>query len=88
MEVLKNRMENGSPFLKARALERIQVMLDSLEITEQQAMELRAIAEAKGADILPMDAMGRLTAVEQETRLQRKMLQVLVAGDTAPQEVK
>ena len=67
MQVLKNRMENGTPFLKAMALERIRALADNLEITEQEAEELRALAEAKGVDILPQDALGRLTALEETT---------------------
>ena len=67
MQVLRNRMENGTPFLKAQALERIRALADNLEITDQEARELQAIAEANGLDVLPRDALGRLKAVEQTT---------------------
>ena len=88
MNVLKNRMENGTPFLKAMAMERIRALADNLEITQQEAKELQAIAESRGLDVLPKDAYGRLTAVEQETQKQRRMLEILVRGDTEPQEVQ
>ena len=67
MQVLRNRMENGTPFLKSRALERIRALADNLESTEQEEQELRALAEAKGLEVLPQDALGRLTALEETT---------------------
>ena len=67
MNVLKNRMTNGTPFLKERALERIRTLADQLEITAEEAQELTALANANGCDVLPEDALGRLAKVEQTT---------------------
>lgn len=50
-EVLKNRMQNGQPFLRETALTRITALADALEISQEQADELTAIAQANGLDI-------------------------------------
>lgn len=39
-EVLKNRMQNGQPFLREMALTRINALADALEISQEQADEL------------------------------------------------
>lgn len=65
-DVLKNRLTNGNSFLRTAALERIAALADALEITQQQADELTAIAQEKGTDILPDDAaQGRLGKIER-----------------------
>ena len=80
MQVLKNRMENGTPFLKSMALERIRALADNLEITEQEEQELRALAEEKGLEVLPQDAMGRLTALEETTEDLTLILAEMMGG--------
>ena len=64
-DALKNRLTNGNSFLRTAALERIAALADALEITQQQADELTAIAQEKGTDILPDDAQGRLGKIER-----------------------
>lgn len=64
-EVLKNRLTNGTAFLLQTALDRINALADALEITQEQADELTALATAHGADVLPEDYAARLQAVEQ-----------------------
>ena len=67
MEVLKNRMQNGTPFLREAALARIAWLADNLEITQEEADELTAIAEKNGCDKLPGDILGRLETLEAKT---------------------
>ena len=64
-EVLKNRLTNGTAFLRQTALDRINALADALEITQEQADELTALATAHGADVMPEDYAARLQAVEQ-----------------------
>lgn len=64
-QLLKNRMENGTPFLREDAVTRISALANRLELTEQESQTLLALAESKGLDVLPRDAMGRLERVEQ-----------------------
>ena len=79
MNVLKNRMNNGVPFLKAMAMERINALADNLEITQAEAEELTAIANTNGVDVLPQDALGRLTMLEQQNQEQDEALMELAA---------
>lgn len=62
--VLKSRMSNGGPFLRAWAVKRINYLVDHMEIPQEEATELLALAQANGCDVLPEDAMGRLTLSE------------------------
>ena len=64
-EVLKNRLTNGGPYLTTTAMDRINALADNLDITQEQADELTALATAHGADVLPEDYAARLQAVEQ-----------------------
>lgn len=64
-DLLKNRLTNGTPFLRASALERINALADALEITQNQADELTAIATENGVDVLPDDATARLERIER-----------------------
>lgn len=43
-EVLKNRLTNGKPFTLETATERINALANALEITQEQANELLALA--------------------------------------------
>ena len=65
-ELFKNRLNNGKPFTKERAMERINNMLLRLEITEAEGDELMAIVEAKGCKVLPDDAFARIEHIEVE----------------------
>ena len=64
-EVLKKRLTNGTAFLRQTALDRINALADALEITQEQADELTALATAHGVDVFPEDYAARLYAVEQ-----------------------
>lgn len=63
--VLKNRLTNGTSFLRQTALDRINALADALEITQEQADELTALATAHGVDVFPENYAERLHAVEQ-----------------------
>lgn len=67
-EVLKNRLTNGSVFLLQTALDRINALADALEITQEQADELTALAKAKGKDILPDDIPARMELLEDTAK--------------------
>ena len=62
--VLKHRLTNGNAFLLQTALDRINALADALEITQEQADELTALAKAKGKDILPDDLLARMELLE------------------------
>lgn len=67
-EVLKNRLTNGTAFLLQTALDRINALADALEITQEQADELTALAKAKGQDILPDDLTARMELLEDAAK--------------------
>ena len=67
-EVLKNRLTNGTAFLLQTALDRINALADALEITQEQADELTALAKAKGQDVLPDDLPARMELLEDEAK--------------------
>lgn len=64
-ELLKNRLENGHPFLKSVATERINALANALEITQEQADELMALVESNGVDVMPEDFSERLARIEE-----------------------
>ncbi len=78
--ILKNRMMNGVPFLKERALERITALANAFEITQTEAEELNGIANSSGVEILPEDALGRLGAVETATDELTLMVAEMIGG--------
>lgn len=78
--LLKGRLQNGSPFLKKIALERIAALANSLTISQAEAEELTALAHKNGSDILPEDALGRLDAVEETTDELTLMLAQMIGG--------
>lgn len=57
-------MENGTPFLREIAKQRINALADDFTISQKEAEELLNIAEQNGVDILPEDAYGRLEKLE------------------------
>lgn len=67
-EVLKNRLTNGTAFLRQTALDRINALADALEITQEQADELTALAKSKGQDILPDDLPARMELLEEAAK--------------------
>lgn len=67
-EVLKNRLTNGTAFLRQTALDRINALADALEITQEQADELTALAKSKGQDILPDDLPARMELLEDAAK--------------------
>lgn len=67
-EVLKNRLTNGTSFLRQTALARINALADALEITQEQADELTELAKAKGQDILPDDLPARMELLEDAAK--------------------
>ncbi len=78
--ILKNRMTNGTPFLKERALGRIAALANAFDITQTEAEELAAIANSSGVEILPEDALGRLGAVETAADELTLMVADLIGG--------
>lgn len=67
-EVLKNRITNGTAFLLQTALDRINALADALEITQEQADELTALANANGHDVLPDDLPARMELLEDAAK--------------------
>lgn len=67
-EVLKNRLTNGTAFLFQNAIDRINALADALEITQEQADELTALAKAKGQDVLPDDLTARMELLEDAAK--------------------
>lgn len=78
--IIKNRMQNGTPFVKKRALERISALANDFVITQSEAEELNSIAIQFGQEVLPDDAMGRLDVVEQTTNELTLMMADLIGG--------
>ena len=60
-EVLKNRLTNGRPYTVEAAVARITALADALEITQDQANELTALAQQNGS----------AASQDTETRLQQ-----------------
>ena len=60
-EVLKNRLTNGRPYTVEAAVARITALADALEITQDQANELTALAQQYGS----------AASQDTETRLQQ-----------------
>ena len=64
-EVLKNRLTNGDPYLTTTAMDRINALADSLEITQEQAEELTNLAQMHGLDAMPEDLATRVDTLEE-----------------------
>lgn len=79
-EVLKNRLTNGDPFLKSTALERITALADNLEISQEQADELTALAEQYGVDVLPDDYPARIQQLEETDKELYEALNMILTG--------
>lgn len=76
-DLLKNRLTNGAPYTKEAALSRINALADSLEITQEQAEELTALANAAGLDALPKDTGERLAVVERGVALVYQLIDAM-----------
>lgn len=61
-DVLKNRLTNGVPYTVEAAVERINALANNLEITQEQAEELIALAKQYGRTSI--GAEDRLTSLE------------------------
>ncbi len=75
---LKSRMRE--PFLREDALMRINDLANRFLLTTEETNELTAIAQQKGLDVMPEDAMGRLTKVEQESNELTLLLADMIGG--------
>ena len=70
-EALRDKMNNGTPFSRDRALKRINQLAndgisgDLYGITQEEADQLKALALEKGLEALPEEAMDRLSNVEE-----------------------
>ena len=82
-EVLKNRLTNGQPYTVEAAIARITALADNLEITQEQAEELTAIANQFGSnEALDVDErLKRLEAasLEHDAALM-ELAQLLMGG--------
>lgn len=61
-KVLYNRLTGGVPFAASTAIDRITALADALEITQDEAAELIAIAQERGTTGATVEE--RLTSVE------------------------
>lgn len=61
-KVLYNRLTGGAPFAASTAIDRITALADALEITQDEAAELIAIAQERGTTGATVEE--RLAAVE------------------------
>lgn len=64
-DVLKNRLTNGVPYTVEAAVERINALANNLEITQEQAEELTALANQHGLDAMPENLDGRVETLEE-----------------------
>lgn len=81
-DILKNRMTNGTPFVKETAVARINSLADTLVITQEQATELIALAEQYGVDILPENYSERITKLEATDAELYEALDMILKGVT------
>ena len=80
-EVLKNRLTNGHPFTVEAAVARITALADALEITQDQANELTALAQQYGS-AAPQDTEARLATLEAAS-LEHDAALIELAGQVA-----
>ena len=83
-DVMRNRMTNGKYFSREAAKARIARLLDELEITQEQADELNALAEqyGGGATIEERLAAVEAAALEHDAALM-ELAEMLTAGGEA-----
>ena len=80
-EVLKNRLTNGRPYTVEAAVARITALADALEITQDQANELTALAQQYGS-AAPQDTEARLATLEAAS-LEHDAALIELAGQVA-----
>ena len=80
-EVLKNRLTNGRPYTVEAAVARITALADALEITQDQANELTALAQQYGS-AAPQDTETRLQQLEAAS-LEHDAALIELAGQLA-----
>lgn len=83
-DVMRNRMTNGKYFSREAAKARIARLLDELEITQEQADELNALAEqyGGGATVEERLAAVEAAALEHDAALM-ELAEMLTAGGEA-----
>lgn len=83
-DVMRNRMTNGKYFSAEAAKARIARLLDELEITQEQADELNALAEqyGGGATVEERLAAVEAAALEHDAALM-ELAEMLTAGGEA-----
>ena len=83
-DVLRNRMTNGKYFSREAAKARIARLLDELEITQEQADDLNALADqyGGGATIEERLAAVEAAALEHDAALM-ELAEMLTAGGEA-----
>ena len=74
-KVLYNRLTSGVPFAASTAIARITAIADALEITQEEADELLAIARQNGTEGATVEE--RLTALETRAMEQDEALMEL-----------
>lgn len=82
-KVIRNRLTGGIPFSASIAIDRITALADALEITQDEAAELIAIAQERGTTGATVEE--RLTALETRAMEQDEALMEL-AGMLAETE--
>lgn len=80
-EVLKNRLTNGRPYTVEAAVARITALADALEITQDQANELTALAQQYGS-AASQDTEARLQQLEAAS-LEHDAALIELAGQVA-----
>ena len=83
-QVLYNRLTNGTPFTTDTAQARITALADALEITQEEADELAALAKAHGTSGATLEE--RVAALE-ERALEHEDALVELAGMMTGSEV-
>lgn len=76
-KVLYNRLTGSTPFAASTAIARITALADALEITQDEAAELSALAQERGTTGATMEE--RLAAVEAHQLEQDEALMELAA---------
>lgn len=74
-KILYNRLTGGVPFAASTAVDRITALADALEITQEEADELLAIARQNGTEGATVEE--RLTALETRAMEQDEALMEL-----------
>ena len=82
-DVMRNRMTNGKYFNRETAKARIARLLDELEITQEQADELNALAEQYGGGATVEERLAAVEAAAMEHDIALMELAALLTGGEA-----